>query len=152
MSYKNYWPRTSLCTSKLHHVVILAVAAFTAVQPGQLAAQPPAVTLTQVGSPIWRPVDFQQFSAPVEPDAAVTATNFALEPLQPLGPGAPYTVERRIELAANDELETGGHICPGVIHVVASLLQLAPAKARSSAAMSNFFIRMKALVTRSVLR
>jgi hypothetical protein len=82
--------RSVFCSLKLHHVVILAVAAFTAVQPGQSAAQPPTVKLTQIGAPIWRPVDFQLFSAPREPDAGA-ATFRALEPLQPLGPGEPYT-------------------------------------------------------------
>jgi hypothetical protein len=33
----------------------------------------------------------QLFSAPVEPDAAAQASFRALEPLQPLGPGEPYT-------------------------------------------------------------
>src|SRR5262245_3673731 len=83
--------RSVFCSLKMQHVVILAVATFTAVQPGQSAAQPPAVTLTQVGSPIWRPMDFQLFSAPVEPDASFRTTIRALEPLAPLGPGEPYT-------------------------------------------------------------
>jgi hypothetical protein len=75
----------------MHHVVILAVAAFSAVQPGQSAAQAPAVTLTQIGAPIWRPADFQLISAPVEPDEAARATSRVLEPQQPLGPAEPYT-------------------------------------------------------------
>jgi hypothetical protein len=77
--------RSVFCSLKIQHVVILVVAAFSAVPPGQSAAQPPAVTLTQIGSPIWRPVDFQLFSAPVEPDAAATATINALQPLDPSG-------------------------------------------------------------------
>ena len=56
--------RSVFCSLKMHHVVILAVAAFTAVQPAQSAAQAPTISLTQIGSPIWRPVDFQIFSAP----------------------------------------------------------------------------------------
>jgi hypothetical protein len=69
-------------------VAVIASAAFNA---GQSAAQPPAVTLTQIGSPIWRPADFQLFSVPVEPDTAVRPINRGLEPLQPLGPDEPYT-------------------------------------------------------------
>jgi hypothetical protein len=32
--------------------------------PGQSAAQAPTISLTQIGSPIWRPADIQVFSAP----------------------------------------------------------------------------------------
>src|SRR5262245_30205049 len=64
MSHKYYPPRTSLCTSKLRHVVTLAVVAFSAMHANQSAAQPPVIELTQVGSPIWRPTGFQVFSAP----------------------------------------------------------------------------------------
>jgi hypothetical protein len=90
----------------MHHVVILAVAAFTAVQPGQSSAQPPAVTLTQIGSPIWRPVDFQLFSAPVEPDPeALSAVLRALAPGDGANPyttphGPPYDTELSTNAAA----------------------------------------------------
>jgi hypothetical protein len=83
--------RSVFCSLKMHHVVILAVAAFTAVQPGQSAAQPPAVTLTQIGSPIWRPADFQLISAPVEPQAAAATTAAALRGLDPPAEATTYT-------------------------------------------------------------
>ena len=98
--------RSVFCLLKLHHVVILAVAAFTAVQPGQSAAQPPAVTLTQIGSPIWRPTDFQVFSAPRDTDEVYERTKAALRPLDPpSGPyptphGPPYDRELSTNMAA----------------------------------------------------
>jgi hypothetical protein len=86
--------------------VILAVAAFTAVQPGQLAAQPPAVTLTQIGSPIWRLADFQVFSAPGYTEEDRTRTRAAIRPLDRLAEpyitphGPPYDSELSIDMAA----------------------------------------------------
>ena len=64
---------------------------FVAIQPGQSAAQPLGVTLTKVGSPIWRPADFQMFTAPAEPfPDAFFDTLDSLLPLE--GPGvATYT-------------------------------------------------------------
>jgi hypothetical protein len=56
--------RSAFCSLKMHHVVILVVAAFTAMQPEQSAAQAPTISLTKIGSPIWRPADIQVFSAP----------------------------------------------------------------------------------------
>jgi hypothetical protein len=91
MAHKSRIDRTLHCLLKRRHFLMVAVFASAALNAGQSAAQPPAVTLTQIGSPIWRPADFQLFSAPVEPDAAFRATSRALEPLAPLGPGEPYT-------------------------------------------------------------
>jgi hypothetical protein len=90
----------------MQHVVLLAVAAFTAVQPGQLAAQAPAVTLTQIGAPIWRPADFQIFSAPGTTDEDRQRTRGAIRPLDraiepyttPHGP--PYDSELSTDMAA----------------------------------------------------
>jgi hypothetical protein len=98
--------RSVYCSLKLHHVVILAVASFTAVQSGQSAAQPPEVTLTQIGSPIWRPADFQVFSAPgyTEEDrqrtrGAIRPRDRAVEPYTtPHGP--PYDSELSTDMAA----------------------------------------------------
>jgi hypothetical protein len=58
---------------------------------GPSLANPPAIGLTQVGSPIWRPGDFQLFTAPADPfPDAFFDTIDALLPLE--GPGAPvYT-------------------------------------------------------------
>jgi hypothetical protein len=69
----------------------LAAVALAALQTGQLAAQPPIVTLTQIGSPTWRPADFQLFSAPAVPDEAFEATVGALEPLHPPAAATTYT-------------------------------------------------------------
>src|SRR5262245_9944698 len=91
MVHKSRIDRTLHSLLRRRHFLMVAVIASAALNAGQSAAQPPAVTLTQVGAPIWRPVDFQLFSAPVEPDEAVRAINRALEPLQPLSPGGPYT-------------------------------------------------------------
>jgi hypothetical protein len=46
----------------------------------------PGVTVTKVGSPIWKPTDFQLFTAPALDDAFVDTINLML-PLE--GPGAP---------------------------------------------------------------
>jgi hypothetical protein len=82
---------TFFCLLKWRLFLITAVIASAALNAGHSAAQPPAVTLTKIGSPIWRPVDFQLFSAPVEPDGTATAISRALEPLQPPSGVAPYT-------------------------------------------------------------
>jgi hypothetical protein len=73
----------------MRYVVVLFVAASTTREPGQAAGQPPVVTLTQVGSPIWRLEDFQLFTAPADTDAAYNATVDKLSPLH--GPGGMYT-------------------------------------------------------------
>jgi hypothetical protein len=68
----------------------------TPVNPTPLASTPPnlnqlPIVLTKVGSPIWKPTDFQLFTAPAGPTQA--AFNGTLDLLLPLeGPGAPaYT-------------------------------------------------------------
>jgi hypothetical protein len=91
MAHKSPINRALHCLLKRRHFLMVAVIATAALNAGLSAAQPPAVTLTQIGSPIWRPVDFQLFSAPVEPDAAATASFRALEPLQPLPGETTYT-------------------------------------------------------------
>jgi len=53
----------------------------------QVASGHPAVTLTKVGSPTWKPTDFQLFTAPADPATAFTHTIDLLLPLE--GPGAP---------------------------------------------------------------
>jgi hypothetical protein len=98
--------RSESCSLKMQLVVILAVAAITAVPPGQLAAQPPAVTLTQIGSPIWRPADVQVFSAPGYTEEDLQRTRAAIRPLDrrdepyttPHGP--PYDSELSTDMAA----------------------------------------------------
>jgi hypothetical protein len=94
------------CSLKTHHVAVLIVAAFTALRPGQLAAQPPEVTLTQIGSPLWRPTDFQLFTAPADTDEDYNSTIDMLTPLH--GPGGtaytphapPYDTEVSTNAAA----------------------------------------------------
>jgi len=87
-------------------MLLLAVAAIAA-QPGQLAAETLGVTLTKVGSPIWKPADFQMFTAPAAPfPDAFFDTLDALLPLE--GPGAatytphqpPYDTELSTNAAA----------------------------------------------------
>jgi hypothetical protein len=83
---------------------MVAVIASAALNAGQSAAQPPAVTLTQVGSPIWRPADIQVFSAPDNETTRValrgpndpppTATTYTT----PHGP--PYDSELSTNMAA----------------------------------------------------
>jgi hypothetical protein len=74
MSHRLLTCRTEIARLSIVSVVVLAVVALVAWQPGQLAAQPPTMELTEIGSPIWRPVDFELFSAPIEPDEAFLAT------------------------------------------------------------------------------
>lgn len=59
--------------------------------PAPASAQAPSIGLTKVGSPIWRPADFQMFTAPAAPfPDAFLATLDLLLPLE--GPGvAAYT-------------------------------------------------------------
>jgi hypothetical protein len=78
----------------------VAVIALATMPFEQSAAQAPPVTLTQVGSPIWRPVDFQLFSAPGYSDEDFNRTLDALAPLDPRGVtnyttphGPPYDAE-----------------------------------------------------------
>src|SRR5262245_42636605 len=89
MSHKNYPPRALLRTSKLRLVVTLTVIALAAVQLDKSAAQSPTISLTQIGSPIWRPTDFQIFSAPGYTDEDDERTRAAIRPLDP--PSGPYT-------------------------------------------------------------
>jgi hypothetical protein len=72
--------RTENRSLSIDKVVVLAVVAFAASATDQLLAQPPTITLTQVGSPIWRPGDFQLFTAPGDTDEAFFATIDSLLP------------------------------------------------------------------------
>jgi hypothetical protein len=99
--------RLPLCSWKTRHFWLLAVAALVAAPTAQSLAQAPAVTLTQVGSPIWRPVDFQMFTAPAEPEEAFDATIATIAPLDPIGVtsyttphGPPYDAELSINASA----------------------------------------------------
>lgn len=83
---------------------LLAGSALLLVTSQQAAAQPPAIALTKVGAPIWRPVDFQMFSAPANPfPAAFNHTTDLLLPLE--GPGAatytPHSPPYNTELSTN---------------------------------------------------
>ncbi len=76
--------RTPLCT-------LLTVCALLTVLSGPALAAAPAIGLTKVGSPIWKPGDFQLFTAPAAPfpDAFFDTLDLLL-PLE--GPGvAVYT-------------------------------------------------------------
>lgn len=69
---------------------LIAAVALVATLSAPAVAQPPTVGLTQVGSPIWRPVDFQVFTAPAAPfPSAYNATLDRLLPLE--GPGVAFT-------------------------------------------------------------
>jgi hypothetical protein len=83
--------RLLFCSWKTHRLWLLAIAALVATHAAQSLAQPPAVTLTQVGSPIWRPVDFQLFSAPGYEEEDFRSTVDALEPLHPPADATTYT-------------------------------------------------------------
>ncbi len=76
--------KTPVCT-------LLAVFALLVALSGPALAAAPAIGLTQVGSPIWKPADFQLFTAPAAPfpDAFIDTLD-AMLPLE--GPGIPtYT-------------------------------------------------------------
>ncbi len=88
-------------------LTLLATLALLILPPSQSFAQPPAIELTQVGSPIWRPTDFQLFTAPAAPFP--DAFFGVLDQLLPLeGPGAeeytphdgPYATELSTNAAA----------------------------------------------------
>jgi hypothetical protein len=72
-------------------LALWATLAWLVTLSGAALAQPPQIGLTQIGSPIWRPGDFQLFTAPAAPFPDVfIATIDALLPLE--GPGVPvYT-------------------------------------------------------------
>jgi hypothetical protein len=107
MAHKSCIDRTLHCLLKRRHFLMVAVIASAALNAGQSAAQPPAVTLTQIGSPIWRPADFQVFSAPGYTDEDRNRTLAATTPLDPQGvtmyttPHAPpYDTEFSTNVAA----------------------------------------------------
>jgi hypothetical protein len=91
MAHKSRIDRTLHCLLKRRHFLMVAVIASAALNAGQSSAQPPAVTLTQIGAPNWRPVDFQLFSAPRETEEGAMVVFRALEPLQPLPGVTTYT-------------------------------------------------------------
>ena len=86
---------------------LLATLALVATIAAPAAAQPPAIGLTQVGTPIWRPGDFQMFTAPASPfPDAFFDTLDSMLPLE--GPGTttytphpgPYDTELSTNAAA----------------------------------------------------
>lgn len=85
MTRMNYNPQHAACRLLWYACAVLALATTAA----QAAA--PAIGLTQVGSPIWKPGDFQLFTAPADPfPDAFFDTLDAMLPLE--GPGvATYT-------------------------------------------------------------
>ncbi len=83
---------------------LLATVALVATIAAPATAQPPAIGLTQVGSPIWRPGDFQMFTAPASPfPDAFFDTLDSLLPLE--GPGVavytPHAGPYNTELSTN---------------------------------------------------
>jgi hypothetical protein len=63
-----------------------------------------AVTLTRVGAPVWKPTDFQLFSAPADTQAAFNHTIDLLLPLEGPGAALPYSAHTGAydqELSAN---------------------------------------------------
>ncbi|HJQ79505.1 MAG TPA: PEP-CTERM sorting domain-containing protein [Lacipirellulaceae bacterium] len=100
------WACSCGTTMKIACTLWLAIAT-VAVQPDQLNAQTLGVTTTKVGSPIWKPADFQMFTAPAAPfPDAFFDTLDALLPLE--GPGTttytphqpPYDTELSTNAAA----------------------------------------------------
>ena len=82
---------SALCTLLTPLCTLLAVVALLAALSGPALAAAPAIGLTKVGSPIWKPTDFQLFTAPAAPfpDAFIDTLDLML-PLE--GPGIPvYT-------------------------------------------------------------
>ncbi len=104
MTYKVRAFVNAFCWLKMPVLAFMAVFTLLAVQSTTSLAQPPAITLTKVGSPIWRPVDFQLFTAPANPFPA--AFNHTIDLLLPLeGPGAatytPHSPPYNTELSTN---------------------------------------------------
>ncbi len=54
---------SALCTLLTPLCTLLAVVALLAALSGPALAAAPAIGLTKVGSPIWKPTDFQLFTA-----------------------------------------------------------------------------------------
>ena len=81
----------AFCTLKKRRLALLAAFALLAAQAGPALAVTVPIGLTKVGSPIWKPTDFQLFTAPAAPfpDAFFDTLDMLL-PLE--GPGVPvYT-------------------------------------------------------------
>ena len=91
MTRKLYMNARTFCLRHTPLGRLLAVSALLAALSGPSLAAAPVIELTQVGSPIWKPADFQMFTAPAAPfPAAFFATLDLLLPLE--GPGVPtYT-------------------------------------------------------------
>ena len=91
MTRKFHTYARALCTWQTTVCTLMSVVALLAVLSGPSLAVAPTIGLTKVGSPIWRPGDFQMFTAPADPfPAAFFATLDSLLPLE--GPGvATYT-------------------------------------------------------------
>ncbi|HEX2473921.1 MAG TPA: hypothetical protein VHK01_04215, partial [Lacipirellulaceae bacterium] len=100
---------SAIAPCKLKTSLCLFVAAFVLLANGSGPSPVRAadITLTKIGSPIWRPTDFQMFSAPTAPfPDAFFDTIDALLPLE--GPGAatytphqpPYDTELSTNAAA----------------------------------------------------
>jgi hypothetical protein len=102
---KNFRARIdAFCWSKMRVLAFMVVATTFASPAAISPAQPPSVGLTKVGSPIWRPVDFQMFTAPANPFP--DAFNHTIDLLLPVeGPGAatytPHAPPYNTELSTN---------------------------------------------------
>jgi hypothetical protein len=93
--------------NRARSLAFVAIIAVLIAQADSLLANPPAIGLTQVGSPIWRPGDFQLFTAPAAPfpDTFLDTIDLLL-PFE--GPGAavytphdgPYDTELSTNAAA----------------------------------------------------
>lgn len=90
---------------------------------GLVLAQSPEVTLTEVGSPIWRPSDFQMFTAPASTQDEFFGVVNTLLPLE--GPAAvpyvPHDPPYGAELSTN--AAAGGFTSQSVFHRDDILLQ-----------------------------
>jgi hypothetical protein len=103
MAHETRIDRTLFCSLKKRHVLIVAIVASAALNAAQSAAQAPTISLTKIGSPIWRLADFQLLSAPDDqttrallrgPDPPADATTYT----NPHGP--PYDSELSANMAA----------------------------------------------------
>jgi hypothetical protein len=91
------------CALQTQRCVLRALAIVVVIQSGESLAQWPGITLTKVGSPIWRPTDFQMFTAPANPFPATF--NQTVDMFLPLeGPGVtfvPHAPPYDTELSTN---------------------------------------------------
>jgi hypothetical protein len=87
MTPKHFPYANSFCIRQASIGALLAILVLASLTSAPVAADAPVIGLTKIGSPIWRPADFQLFTAPAAPfPDGFTATLDQLLPLE--GPSA----------------------------------------------------------------